>query len=163
VVVTGPSWSGKSELLRRIAGALAGQDDLDVSVVLAGVRPEEIADWKTAGVEPPAAVTFAASPDAQSQAVERVVETAKRIASRGGNAVVLIDGLAGVHPPTARRVLAAARDIPEGGSLTIIASAPVPLGGENTIITLDAKSSTLESPTLAKSDSRTLRKDLLAS
>jgi hypothetical protein len=47
--------------------------------------------------------------------------------------------------------------------LTIIASAPVPLGGENTIITLDAKSSTLESPTLAKSDSRTLRKDLLAS
>ena len=42
---------------------------------------------------------FAASPDAQAQAVERAVETARRVAARGGNAVVLVDTLDGLHPP----------------------------------------------------------------
>src|SRR5690349_11626448 len=41
VVITGASRAGKSELLRRLAGALAATSDLEVSAVLAGVRPEE--------------------------------------------------------------------------------------------------------------------------
>ena len=58
VVITGPSRSGKSEALRRLAAALAARAGLEVSAVLAGVRPEEVADWPVA---PGAALTFAAS------------------------------------------------------------------------------------------------------
>src|SRR3954469_22237984 len=52
VVVCGPALSGKSDLLRRIAGSLAGREGLEVSVVLAGVRPEEIAEWGMGPVPP---------------------------------------------------------------------------------------------------------------
>src|SRR5205807_641639 len=109
--ITGAPRAGKSEALRRLAGALAGVDGLDVSVVLAGVRPEEITEWKAGPVQPVAAASFAASPDAQAATVERAVETARRIAARGGDAVLLIDTLDGLHPPAARKALAAARNI----------------------------------------------------
>src|SRR3712207_8638700 len=56
------------------------------------------------------------------------IDTAKRIAARGGNAVVLVDTLEHLHPATARRALAAARNIVDGGSLTVVASAEAPLG-----------------------------------
>ena len=58
---------------------------------------------------PAQAVSFAASADAQDQAVEQVVDQARRIAARGGHAVVLIDTLDGLHPHAARKALAAAR------------------------------------------------------
>ena len=45
VVIAGGARAGKSEALRRIAAALAGRDGLELSVVLAGVRPEEAAEW----------------------------------------------------------------------------------------------------------------------
>ena len=45
VVIAGPSRSGKSEALRRLAAALASVSGLEVSAVLSGVRPEEIADF----------------------------------------------------------------------------------------------------------------------
>src|SRR5205823_5232620 len=64
--ITGAPRAGKSEALRRLAAALAGVDGLDVSVVLAGVRPEEITEWKAGPVQPMAAASFAASPDAQA-------------------------------------------------------------------------------------------------
>jgi transcription termination factor Rho len=137
--IVGASRAGKSEALRRIAAALAGREGLEVSVVLAGVRPEEIAEWQVGPVEPDAALSFAASADAQAQAVERSVETAQRIAARGADAVVLIDSLDGLHAPAARRALAAARNLVDGGSLTIIATSARPLGGETTVIALDAR------------------------
>ena len=74
----------------------------------------------------------------RAQAIEPVVETAKRIAARGGDAIVLIDGLDGLPPHSARKLLAAARKLTEGGSLTVIATAAEPLGGETTVIALDA-------------------------
>ena len=56
VTVTGPALAGKSDALRRIAAALSGREELEVSVVLAGVRPEEAAEWAHDGpVEPIAA------------------------------------------------------------------------------------------------------------
>ena len=61
--------------------------------MLAGVRPEEIAEWRGGPVAPVAALTFAASADAQAQAVEQAVEQGRRVAARGGDAVVLIDSL----------------------------------------------------------------------
>ena len=160
--ITGAPRAGKSEALRRLAGALAGVDGLDVSVVLAGVRPEEITEWKAGPVQPMAAASFAASPDAQAATVERAVETARRIAARGGDAVLLIDTLDGLHPPAARKALAAARNIADGGSLTVVATATKPLGGETTVIALDyALTSTGRLPAVDLAASGTLRPELL--
>jgi len=162
VTIVGPARAGKTEALRRLAGALAGQEGLDVSLVLAGVRPEEITEWRGGPVEPVTASTFAASPDAQAGAVERAVETAKRIAARGGDAVVLIDSLGALPPGAARRTLAAARDIVDGGSLTIIATSDKPVGGETTVIALDERlTSTGRFPAVDLAASGTLRPELL--
>src|SRR4051812_10929878 len=134
VVIAGPSRSGKSEALRRLAAALVDVSGLEVSAVLTGVRPEEIADFPVA---PGSALTFSASVDAQAQAVEQAVEVGRRVAARGGDAVVLIDGLEYLPGAAARRALAAGRNLAGGGSLTVIATAPEPIGGETTVIVLD--------------------------
>src|SRR4051812_46865067 len=139
VVVTGGPMAGKTEALRRIARALSGREGLEMSVVLAGVRPEEAAEWAQDGpVEPVASLLASAGADAQAQAVERAVESAKRLAARGGHAVLLIDALDALPPAAARRALCAARALVDGGSLTIIAAASLPVGGETTIVALDA-------------------------
>jgi transcription termination factor Rho len=162
VTLVGGARAGKTEALRRLAGALGSQEDLDVSVVLAGVRAEELPLWREAGVEPVASLTLGASPDAQAQAIERAVETAKRIAARGGNAVVLVDTLSYVETRAARRILAPARNIVDGGSLTIVATADLPLGGETTVIALDpALTSTGRLPALDLVLSGALKPELL--
>lgn len=138
VLIVGGAHAGKTETLRRLLGALASHDGLELTLVLSGARPEEICDWQQGPVQPVAALSFAASADAQGQAVEGAIETAKRLAARGGKAIVLIDGLDGLHPHTARRVLGAARNLREAGSLTVIATALRPFGGETTVIALDA-------------------------
>lgn len=162
VVVTGPARAGKSEALRRIVAALAGQEGLELSVVLAGVRPEEVADWQALPVAPSASVTFAASPEAQAQAVEHAVEQGRRVAARGAHAVVVIDSLELVPASAARRALAAARNITDGGSLTILASAPAPVGGETTVIALDATLTAMRRfPALDLAASGTMRPELL--
>jgi len=138
VTITGAARSGKTETLRRVAAALAAQDDLEVSVVLAGARPEEVAEWNDGQVTPEATTTLSSSTDAQTQAIEQAVEQGRRVAARGGDAVVLVDSLEYLPSPVARRALAAARNIVDGGSLTVIAVASQPLGGETTVIALDA-------------------------
>jgi transcription termination factor Rho len=162
VVITGGPLAGKTETLRRLSAALAAAEGLELSLVLVGVRPEEVAEWKAGPVEPAAALTLAAGGDAQAQALERAVETAQRIAARGGHAVVLADTLDGIAPGTARRALAAARAIVDGGSLTIIATATRPLGGETAVIGLDAtRTAARNFPALDLTMSGTLRPELL--
>jgi transcription termination factor Rho len=161
-LIAGAAHSGKTETLRRILGALAGKEGLELTLVLAGVRPEELAEWQQGPVAPAVALTFAASHDVQGQAIEPVLETAKRIATRGGDAVVLIDGLDGLHPPAARKLLAAARNFSDGGSLTVIATAARPFGGETTVISLDAvRARTGQLPALDLVNSGTLKPELL--
>ena len=162
VSIVGPERSGKTEALRRIAAALKGREGLELTLVLAGARPEEMADWAEGGIEPAVALSFAASADSQGQAVEAAVETAKRLAARGADAIVLIDGLGGLHPHAARKALAAARNLREGGSLTAIATAPAPVGGETTVIALDAVlAGSGRFPALDLVRSGTLRPELL--
>ena len=162
VVIAGAARSGKSEALRKIAAALAGRDGLEVSVVLAGVRPEEAAEWGEGPIAPVATLSFAASPDAQAQAVEQAIEQGRRVAARGGDAVVLADTLEYVSPGAARRALAAARNITGGGSLTVVATASAPLGGETTVVTLDAAMTALgRFPALDLARSGSLRPELL--
>jgi transcription termination factor Rho len=139
VALVGAARAGKTEALRRLARALTGQESLEVSVVLAGVRPEEVADWSFGALEPVSELTLSASADAQGQAIERAIETGRRVAARGGHAVVLIDTLEYVPESVARRAMAAARNIVDGGSLTVIASTREPLGGETTVIAFDAE------------------------
>jgi transcription termination factor Rho len=162
VVIAGGPRAGKSEALRRIAAALAGREGLEVSAVLAGVRPEEAAEWSEAPVTVVATQSFAASPDAQAQAIEQAVEQGRRVAARGGDAVVLVDTLEYVSPGAARRALAAARNIAGGGSLTVIATAPAAVGGETTVVALDAGLTALgRFPALDLAASGTLRPELL--
>jgi transcription termination factor Rho len=161
-VIVGARHAGKTETLRRLLDALSGRDDLEVSVVLVGARPEEIAEWQEAPVAPVAALSFATSADTQSQAVERAIDAARRVAARGADALVLIDSLDGLQPNAARKALAAARNLREGGSLTVIATATSPLGGETTVIALDAAlTSTGRQPILDLAASGTLHPELL--
>jgi transcription termination factor Rho len=161
-VIVGAAHSGKTETLRSLLAAVSGRDDIEVTLVLAGVRPEEIAQWREGPVPPVAALSFAASADAQGQAVERAVDAAKRVAARGGHALVLIDSLDGLHPQAARKMLALARNLRDGGSLTMIATATSPFGGETTVIALDVGlTSTGRQPILDLLKSSTLKPELL--
>jgi len=159
VTITGPARAGKTEALRRLATALTAIEGLEVSLVLAGVRPEELAPE---GLEPVAKLSLVASGDARAQAVERAVETARRVAARGGHAAVLIDTLDGLPESVARRALASARAIDGGGSLTVIATTAAPIGGETTVIALDVDlAATGRLPALDLVASGTLRPELL--
>jgi transcription termination factor Rho len=162
VAIVGAAQSGKSELLRRLAQALAGHEDLQLWLVLAGVRPEEAWEWRHGPVAPNAVVTLAASPEAQGQAVEGVIEQARRLTARGAHSVVLIDTLESVHPPAARRALGSARKLIDGGTLTVIATAPAPVGGETTVITLDAALARVgQFPAVDPAGTWTMRRELL--
>jgi transcription termination factor Rho len=162
VTIAGPSRAGKSEALRRLAAALAQVEGIELTAVLVGVRPEEAGDWSAGPVVPSAVLGLGASSDQQAQAVERSIETAKRVAVRGADAVVLIDTLDGLVPAAARRVMGTARNLAEAGSLTIIATASEPVGGETTVVALDrALTATGRFPNLDLGASGTLRPELL--
>jgi transcription termination factor Rho len=162
VAITGGRGTGKTEALRRLVFSLIGHQDLHVLLVLVGVRPEEISDWEAGPLKPAAAVNFAASADAQSQALEPVIDQARRWAARGSHAVVLIDTLDGLHPPAARKAMASARRILGGGTLTVIATAGEAVGGETTVIALDTSKARAGSfPAVDVGGSATMRPELL--
>lgn len=137
VTICGAPHAGKSHLLREYGAALAAVDGLSVAIVLAGVRPEEIADWPQGEDGPETSISSDSPPDVQSAAVWSAVQTGRRVAARGGDAVVLIDSLEALPDGTARRVLGSARKLQAGGSLTVIATASAPVGLETSIIALD--------------------------
>jgi transcription termination factor Rho len=168
VAVGGPAGSGITTLLRRIVlGLKAAHDDLDVVVVLAGVRPEEVTEWKRDSAVTVAGGGFDRSVDEQAQAAESAVERGKRAAEGGRHSVVVIDSLDALPPAAARRVFGAARSTEEAGTLTVIAStgtAGEPLRQATTRIVLepveDGGAGGPQPPKLAPT-SGTLRADLL--
>jgi transcription termination factor Rho len=162
VTVVGGPRAGKSHALRALAQALAADEGIQLFSALAGVRPEEISEWSSGPVTPAGAVSFASSSDAQAHVVELVVDQARRLAARGADAVLLIDTLDGLPAGVGRKALAAARNIVDGGSLTVIATASQPVGGETTVIALDAAlTSAARFPALDLLASGTMRADLL--
>ena len=162
VSVVGPFASGRSTTLRMLAAELAAVEDIELSVVLAGSRPEERAEWVAAGIEPGSVESLVASSDAQSKAVDRAIDTAKKVTAKGGHSAVLIDSLDDLSTAAARKALGAARSVPSGGSLTIIAASRQPVGGETTLIyLLPQDGGKVGDPVVDKAHSKTLRSALL--
>lgn len=162
VTIVGPARAGKTEALRRLAAVLIDQDEIEVSLALAGVRPEEVFEWGRGPLEPTAAVSLGTSPELRAQTIEQVVDRGRRLASRGAHAVVLVDTLEGLDPPASQKMMASARAIVDGGSLTLIATAGVPVGGETTVIALDPLlASTGRFPAVNLGSSWTIRPELL--
>ena len=121
VAIAGPPGAGATTLLRELAGELSKDGDVAVQVVLAGVRPEEVTEWRRNEGLSVAGDSFDRSPDAQAQAAELAVERAKRRVERGGHAAVLIDSLEALPGSARRRIFGAGRATEEGGTLTVIA------------------------------------------
>ena len=162
VAIGGPPGAGATYVLREAVKVLRDRHtEIDVLVVLAGVRPEEAADWSDLGVEV-AGGTYDGSFDEQAQVVELAVQRAKRAVESGKDVVVVIDSLDALPPATARRVFGAGRNAQDGGSLTILAStgtAAEPHRMATTHITLEPREG--EQPRVAPG-SGTLRRDVLA-
>jgi transcription termination factor Rho len=123
VLIAGPPGAGATSLLRAITEELAKLDDVTPQVVLVGVRPEEVTEWRRLEGLDVVGGSFERSPDAQAQAAELAVERAKRTAERGGHAALLIDWLDALPAAAQRRILGAARATEEGGTLTVVAAA----------------------------------------
>jgi transcription termination factor Rho len=151
-MVVSPPKAGKTTILKQIAnGILASNLDTHLIVLLVDERPEEVTDWQRT-VEAAEVVysTFDKPADQHIQVTELVLERAKRLAEMGKDVAILLDSVTrlaraynlaapasgkilsggvdstALYPP--KRFFGAARNIEEGGSLTIIASALVETG-----------------------------------
>jgi transcription termination factor Rho len=161
VAIGGPPGAGTSRLLRSVAQQLDGE--VEVIVVLAGVRPEEVTDWERE--LPNLTITgggFDLSPDVAAQAAELAIEKAKRSAERGRDTVVVIDSLEYLPGAAQRRVFAAARKLEDGGSVTVVAGTGVdsePQRQATTRVTLDPPKD--GATVVSESRSGTLRGELL--
>ena len=158
VAISGPPGAGATTLLRELAVGLAGDGGLAVQVVLAGVRPEEVTEWRQVEVLDVAGGSFDQSPDAQAQAAELAVERAKRRAERGGHTVVLIDSLEALPPSARRRIFGAGRATQEGGTVTVIAVT----GGEPDALRWATTRVVLGQGGKVAADSGTVRADALS-
>jgi transcription termination factor Rho len=151
-MVVSPPKAGKTTVLKQIAnGIINSSPDTHVMVLLVDERPEEVTDWQRT-VEAAEVVysTFDKPTDQHIQVTELVLERARRLAESGRDVAIILDSITrlaraynlaapssgkilsggidsgALYPP--RRFFGAARNIEEGGSLTIIASALVETG-----------------------------------
>jgi transcription termination factor Rho len=134
--------------------------ELEVVVVLAGARPEEVVDWSDAGIEI-AGGSFDDSFDDQAQVAELAVQRAKRSVEGGKDVVLVIDSLDALPPSAARRVFGAGRNT-DAGSLTVLAATGTsaePHRMATTHVTLEPREG--DTPRVGPG-SGTLRRDLLA-
>jgi transcription termination factor Rho len=162
VAVGGPPGSGITTTLRRVVETLAGVDDLDVTLVLAGARPEEVTEWKRDAKVSVAGGAFDRPVEEQAQAAEMAIERGKRAVEQGRDAAIVIDSLDALSPSVARRLFGAARATEEAGTLTVVAStglAGEPMRLATTRIILEQSDG--DGPKLAPG-SGTLRADLLS-
>jgi len=140
-ILVAPARTGRVELLRALAEQLGTDDDLHVTVLLVGERPEEIHEWRKQSIAEIIATPFDETPARHVQVADIVFERARRMVEHGDDAVVLVDSLSRLLrfcqaelPPSGRdfngvdtaalhrirRYLGAARALEEGGSLTVI-------------------------------------------
>jgi transcription termination factor Rho len=130
VLVRASAGSGRTTLLRALAGSLAARDDLELVVLLIDERPEEVAAWQEAA---PGADLAIASAEMRSGEQLRMVELAFGRASRraeaGEDVVLIVDSLSRIaiaadEPGRVKPIFGAGRETEEEGtgSLTVIAT-----------------------------------------
>ncbi|MFE3105537.1 transcription termination factor Rho [Nocardia tengchongensis] len=150
-LIVAPPKAGKTSVLQSIAHGIAvNHPGVHLLMVLVGERPEEVTELSRGVPAEVVAATFDHSPAEQTALAELAIERAQRLVEEGRDVVVLLDSLTrlarayntsgpasgrilsgGVDstallPP--KRFLGAARNIENGGSLTIVASALVETG-----------------------------------
>jgi transcription termination factor Rho len=150
-LIVSPPKAGKTMVLQAIAAAIAASHpEVQLMVVLVGERPEEVTDLRRSVRGEVVFSTFDQSADDHIMVAELAIERAKRQVELGRDVIVLLDSitrlgraynlaapassriLAGgvatsaLHPP--RKFLGAARNIEDGGSLTILSTALVDTG-----------------------------------
>jgi transcription termination factor Rho len=163
VAVGGPPGAGVTTLLRRIVLTLSAEyPDIDLTVVLAGVRPEEVSEWKRDSDARVAGGGFDRPVDEQAQAAEMAVERAKRAVETGRHAAIVIDSLDALPPASARRLFGAARNTEEGGSLTVIAATGLAGEPQRVATTRIVLEQTTDGQPRVSRASGTLRADLLS-
>jgi transcription termination factor Rho len=145
-LLVSPPKAGKTMLLKGIAhGITRNYPDVYVMVALIGERPEEVTDWqKTVPGAEVISSTFDEPPESHTRVAEMCLERAKRLVEMGRDVVILLDSItrlaraynyavpssgktlsggmdpAALFPP--KRFCGAARNVEEGGSLTILST-----------------------------------------
>lgn len=153
-MIVSPPKAGKTTLLKQVAKAVTTNfPDMHLIILLIDERPEEVTDIKESVVGPNVEViysTFDELPDRHKRVSEMVIERAKRLVEHGRDVMILLDSITRlaraynlVVPPSGRtlsggldpaalhmpkRFFGAARNMREGGSLTILATALVDTG-----------------------------------
>jgi transcription termination factor Rho len=151
-LVVSPPKAGKTTILKQIAQSIAANyPEVKLMVLLADERPEEVTDWQRSVKEAEVvASTFDQPAENHTAVAELVLERVKRLVEEGEDVVVLLDGItrlsraynlaapasgrilsggvdsAALYPP--KKFFGAARNIEDGGSLTILATALVETG-----------------------------------
>jgi transcription termination factor Rho len=150
-LIVSPPKAGKTTILQDIANAITRNNpECHLMVVLVDERPEEVTDMQRSVKGEVIASTFDRPPSDHTSVAELAIERAKRLVEQGRDVVVLLDSITrlgraynnaspasgrilsggvdstALYPP--KRFLGAARNIEEGGSLTIVATAMVETG-----------------------------------
>jgi transcription termination factor Rho len=150
-LIVSPPKAGKTTILKQIANGIStNYDDVHMMVVLIGERPEEVTDMDRSVDAEVMAATFDDPETDQTRVAEMALAKAKRLVEGGRDVVILMDSLtrlaraynlvvppsgrtlsggidpAALYPP--KRFFGAARNLEEGGSLTIIATCLVDTG-----------------------------------
>jgi transcription termination factor Rho len=150
-LIVAPPRTGKTMLLQNIANSVTANDtDIHKIVLLIDERPEEVTDMQRSVDAEVISSTFDEPPQRHVQVAEMVIEKAKRLVEHKLDVLILLDSITrlaraynAVVPPSGKilsggldsnalqkpkRFFGAARNIEEGGSLTIIATALVDTG-----------------------------------
>ena len=152
-LIVAPPRTGKTVLMQKIANSItANHPKAHLIVLLIDERPEEVTDMERSVKGEVISSTFDEPPDRHVHVAEMVIERAKRLAEKGTDVVILLDSITrlarayntmqphsgkilsggvdanALHKP--KRFFGAARNIEEGGSLTIIATALVDTGSK---------------------------------
>ena len=153
-MIVSPPKAGKTTLLKKVATAVkTNNPDMHMIILLIDERPEEVTDIKESVVGPNVEViysTFDELPERHKRVSEMVIERARRLVEHGRDVMILLDSITRlaraynlVVPPSGRtlsggldpaalhmpkRFFGAARNMREGGSLTILATALVDTG-----------------------------------